>query len=106
MLAMTSNDPHLADLVEFLKFPSASTESSHTADVRACGEWIVEKMKSIGLTAELHETERHPVVLGRNEHKEGRPTVMIYGHYDVQPVDPLELWDSAPFEPEIRDGKI
>ena len=68
-----TNDPHLADLIEFLKFPSVSTESSHAGDVRACGEWIVEKMKSIGLTADLHETARHPVVLGRNEHKEGRP---------------------------------
>ena len=103
---MSNQDAHLADLVEFLKFPSVSTESAHVGDVRACGEWIVEKMRSIGLTAELHETPRHPVVVGRNEHKEGRPTVMIYGHYDVQPVDPIELWDSPPFEPRIEDGKI
>ncbi|MFT5856789.1 MAG: acetylornithine deacetylase/succinyl-diaminopimelate desuccinylase-like protein, partial [Verrucomicrobiales bacterium] len=103
---MTNDDPHLADLVEFLKFPSVSTESSHTEDVRACANWIVEKMKSIGLSADLHETARHPVVLGRNQHKEGRPTVMIYGHYDVQPADPVELWDSPPFEPRIEDGKI
>jgi acetylornithine deacetylase/succinyl-diaminopimelate desuccinylase-like protein len=101
-----SNDQHLADLVEFLKFPSVSTESSHAADVRACGEWIVAKMKSIGLGAELHETARHPVVLGRNEHREGRPTVMIYGHYDVQPVDPVALWKNPPFEPRIEDGKV
>ena len=101
-----SNDPHLADLVEFLKFPSVSTESAHAADVRACGEWIVGKMRSIGLSAALHETARHPVVLGRNEHKEGRPTVMIYGHYDVQPVDPVALWKTPPFEPRIENGKI
>ncbi|MGI9242796.1 MAG: dipeptidase [Verrucomicrobiales bacterium] len=101
-----SNDTHLADLVEFLKFPSVSTESVHASDVRDCAGWIVEKMKSIGLSAELHETARHPVVLGRNSHKEGRPTVMIYGHYDVQPVDPVELWESTPFEPRIEDGKI
>jgi len=101
-----SNDAHLADLVEFLKFPSVSTESSHAADVRACGQWIVEKMRAIGLSADLHETARHPVVLARNEHKEGRPTVMIYGHYDVQPVDPVALWKNPPFEPRIEDGKI
>ncbi len=58
------------------------------------------------LTAKLHETPKHPIVIARNAHVEGRTTVMIYGHYDVQPVDPLNLWDSQPFEPEIRDGRI
>ena len=103
---MSHDDAHLSDLIEFLKFPSVSTESSHAADVRACGEWIVAKMESIGLSAAMHETARHPVVLGRNQHQEGRPTVLIYGHYDVQPVDPIELWDSPPFEPRVEDGKI
>jgi len=103
---MNSDNPHLADLISFLKFPSVSTESEHVGDVRACGEWIVDKMNAIGLKAEMHETAKHPVVLGRNEHKEGRPTVLIYGHYDVQPVDPIELWDSPPFEPRIDGGKI
>ncbi|MGJ8655312.1 MAG: dipeptidase [Akkermansiaceae bacterium] len=94
------------DLFEFLRFPSISTASDHAGDVRACGEWLVAKLTGMGLSVELHETPKHPVVVARNEHVEGRKTVLIYGHYDVQPVDPVELWDSAPFEPEIRDGRI
>lgn len=98
--------PELEDLFAFLRFPSVSTDSRHTADTRACAEWLIAKLSGMGLAAELHETKRHPIVIARNAHVEGRPTVMIYGHYDVQPVDPLNLWDSPPFEPEIRDGRI
>ena len=64
------------------------------------------KLRGIGLSAEKHPTPGHPVVVARNEHKEGRPTVMIYGHYDVQPADPLDLWKTPPFEPRIEDGVI
>ena len=60
----------------------------------------------IGLAAELHETPKHPLVVARNAHRPGRRTVLVYGHYDVQPVDPLQLWTSEPFQPEIRDGRI
>jgi acetylornithine deacetylase/succinyl-diaminopimelate desuccinylase-like protein len=98
--------PELETLFSFLRFPSISTDSRYTEDVRACGEWLVEKLRGMGLSVELHETPRHPVVIARNAHVTGRRTVMIYGHYDVQPVDPLVLWTSAPFEPEIRDGRI
>ena len=94
------------DLFEFLRFPSISTASEHASDVRACGEWLVKKLTSMGLSVELHETPKHPVVVARNAHQEGRKTVLIYGHYDVQPVDPVELWDSPPFEPEIRGERI
>lgn len=66
----------------------------------------MEKLRGMGLSVALHETPRHPVVVARNAHVAGRRTVMIYGHYDVQPVDPLELWTSDPFQPEIRDGRI
>lgn len=96
----------LEDLFSFLRFPSVSTDSRHADDVRACAGWLVDKLGSIGLAAELHETAGHPVVIARNEHVEGRRTVLIYGHYDVQPVDPLDQWDSPPFEPEIRDGRV
>ena len=96
----------LDDLFSFLRFPSISTASEHAGDVLACGQWLEQKLAAMGLSVELHETPGHPVVVARNEHKEGRKTVLIYGHYDVQPVDPVELWDSPPFEPEIRDGKI
>ena len=60
----------------------------------------------MGLDTELHETPKHPIIIARNKHEDGKKTCLIYGHYDVQPVDPVELWDSPPFEPEIRDGKI
>ena len=96
----------LEDLFAFLRFPSISTDSNHNDDVRACADWIVQKLDGMGMDVQLHETPKHPIVLARNEHVEGRKTLLIYGHYDVQPVDPLELWDSAPFEPEIRDGRI
>jgi acetylornithine deacetylase/succinyl-diaminopimelate desuccinylase-like protein len=98
--------PELQDLFTFLRFPSISTDSRHTADVRACAQWLIEKLTGMGLAVELHETARHPIVVARNEHRADRKTVLIYGHYDVQPVDPLALWQNPPFEPEIREGKI
>jgi acetylornithine deacetylase/succinyl-diaminopimelate desuccinylase-like protein len=98
--------PELQDLFTFLRFPSISTDSRHTADVRACAQWLITKLSGMGLAVELHETARHPIVVARNEHRADRKTVLIYGHYDVQPVDPLALWQNPPFEPEIREGKI
>ena len=98
--------PDLETLFSFLRFPSVSTDSSHNGDVRACAQWLVAKLDGIGLATELHDTPKHPVVIARNEHVAGRRTVLIYGHYDVQPVDPLSLWTSDPFQPVIRDGRI
>jgi acetylornithine deacetylase/succinyl-diaminopimelate desuccinylase-like protein len=100
------HSPHLDDLFAFLRFPSVSTEPRHAGDVAACGQWLVEKLTAIGLTAELHPTKGHPIVTARNQHQPGRRTVMIYGHYDVQPVEPLAEWTTPPFEPVIRDGII
>ena len=96
----------LERLFEHLRFPSISTDSRHVDDVRANAEWLKGQFEGMGLKTEMHETPGNPVVIARNEKVADRPTVLIYGHYDVQPVDPLELWDSAPFEPEVRDGKI
>ncbi len=98
--------PELQDLFAFLAFPSVSTDSKHKSDVRNCAEWIVGKLSAAGLDTKLHETPGNPIVVARNAHRPDRKTVLIYGHYDVQPVDPLNLWDSPPFAPEIRDGKI
>jgi acetylornithine deacetylase/succinyl-diaminopimelate desuccinylase-like protein len=103
MLPMT---PALEDLFAVLRFASISTDSAHASDVRACADWYLEKFKSMGLAVELCETARHPIILAKNEPKPDRKTVLIYGHYDVQPVDPLNLWDSKPFEPVLKDGKI
>ena len=96
----------LERLFQHLRFPSISTDSRHVEDVRANAEWLKGQLEDLGLETGLHETPGNPVIVARNERVEGRPTVLIYGHYDVQPGDPLELWDSAPFEPVIRDGKI
>jgi acetylornithine deacetylase/succinyl-diaminopimelate desuccinylase-like protein len=98
--------PELEDLFSFLRFPSISTDSNHAGDVRACAEWLIAKLGGMGLTTELHETPKHPVVVARNLPIAGRRTVLIYGHYDVQPVDPLALWTSDPFDPVIREGRI
>lgn len=101
-----SQDPHVAELLTLLRFASISTDPAHKEQTRACADWIAAKLNGMGLKAEIHPTPGHPVVVARNEHQAGRRTVMIYGHYDVQPVDPLNLWDSPPFDPQIKDGVI
>jgi acetylornithine deacetylase/succinyl-diaminopimelate desuccinylase-like protein len=96
----------LRDLFDFLAFPSVSTDPSHKTDVLQCADWLIEKLSRMGLTTSLHPTPGNPIVIARNEHKPNKKTVLIYGHYDVQPADPLHLWISPPFQPEIRNGKI
>lgn len=98
--------PELKDLFEFLSFPSVSTDSRHKGDVLACAAWLQAKLAAMGLAVEIHETPCHPIVTARNTHRPDRKTVLIYGHYDVQPADPLDLWKTPPFSPEIRNGKI
>jgi acetylornithine deacetylase/succinyl-diaminopimelate desuccinylase-like protein len=100
------NQQHLADLFSFIRFPSVSTEPAHNGDVARCGEWLARKLGDIGLDAKLHPTGGHPIIVAKNKHRPGRRTVMIYGHYDVQPVEPLAEWTSPPFEPVVRDGVI
>jgi acetylornithine deacetylase/succinyl-diaminopimelate desuccinylase-like protein len=96
----------LDDLLTCLRFASVSTDSKYHADTRACAEWLVSKLTGMGLTTTLHETPGHPVIVAKNKHLAGRRTVLLYGHYDVQPVEPLAEWLSPPFEPTIRDGRI
>ena len=96
----------VATLLEFLRFPSISTDPAHRADVARCADWLIAQLTASGLKAALHPTAGHPIVIARNAHQPGRRTVMIYGHYDVQPVDPLELWDSPPFEPRIENDIV
>lgn len=98
--------PALDDLLTCLRFASVSTDSKHNDDTRACAQWLVAKLQSMGLTTQLHETPGHPVIVAKNKHLAGRRTVLLYGHYDVQPVEPLSEWLSPPFEPTIRDGRI
>jgi acetylornithine deacetylase/succinyl-diaminopimelate desuccinylase-like protein len=94
------------DLIDFLRFPSVSADTQFKPQVEACADWLLQRFKKAGLDAEKLPTGGNPVVLARNDHKPGRKTVIIYGHYDVQPPDPLELWETPPFEPEIRGGRI
>jgi acetylornithine deacetylase/succinyl-diaminopimelate desuccinylase-like protein len=98
---------YIEELKEFLRIPSISTQQENKQDIRHAADFVAEKLKIAGMNkVEVFKTEGHPIVYGEWLGAPGKPTVLIYGHYDVQPVDPLELWDSPPFEPIIKDGKI
>ncbi|MFD1861784.1 dipeptidase [Planococcus chinensis] len=98
---------HLEELKAFLRIPSISSLTEHKGDVRKAAEWLKEAMEKAGLeNAEVFETDGHPVVYADWLHAEGKPTVLVYGHYDVQPVDPLNLWETPPFDPHVRDNKL
>jgi acetylornithine deacetylase/succinyl-diaminopimelate desuccinylase-like protein len=97
---------HRAELFEFLRIPSVSTKAEHASDVVRAAEWMKAAIERIGLTASIYTTAGHPIVVGEWRGARDAPTVLIYGHYDVQPPEPLELWQSPPFEPELRDGRI
>ena len=99
-------DNYLEEYYSFLRFPSVSTDDKYKEKLVECADWLVNKLNKIGLQTQLVPTKRHPIVWARNEHRTGRPTVMIYGHYDVQPPDPLDLWDSPPFEPVLKNGYV
>jgi acetylornithine deacetylase/succinyl-diaminopimelate desuccinylase-like protein len=104
-------------LFQFLRFPSVSTDPDRKGDVARCADWVAAEMRVCGMDAKVYPTPGHPVVVGRNVHKPGRRTVMIYGHYDVQPVDEPERepgqapdanrhWLTPPFEPTVKDGVL
>lgn len=99
---------HLEELVEFLRIPSVSTQPEHSADVQAAAEWLRDAMRRAGLeNVRVYETEGHPLVYGDWLHAgPDAPTVLIYGHYDVQPAEPLEEWETAPFEPTVRNDYL
>jgi acetylornithine deacetylase/succinyl-diaminopimelate desuccinylase-like protein len=99
-------DHALNQFLDFLRFGSISTDSKYKEQVNACAGWLQQKLTAIGLQASLHETPGHPIVLAQGPRKEGRPTVLIYGHYDVQPVDPVELWHRPPFNPGVENGIV
>jgi len=95
------------ELFEWLRIPSVSADSRHKQDVRKAAEFLKAKFLEIGVdNVELCETGGHPIVFAEKRVDPSAPTILVYGHYDVQPADPLELWESPPFEPVVRDGKI
>jgi acetylornithine deacetylase/succinyl-diaminopimelate desuccinylase-like protein len=103
----TNRDRYVSELKQYLAIPSISALPAHAADVRRCAEWTAEEMKRIGLgNVRLVETPGNPVVYGDWLHAPGAPTILFYGHYDVQPVDPLDLWTTPPFDATVRDGEI
>lgn len=101
----TKREEHLEELKQFLAIPSISSLSEHKEDMKTAASFLGDAMKKVGLeNITINETGGHPAVTADWLHAEGKPTVLVYGHYDVQPVDPLNLWDSEPFKPEIRDN--
>ncbi len=97
----------LDELFELLRFPSVSADPAYADDVRKAAEYVAQKLRDAGAdNVEVCPTAGHPIVYGEKIIDPGKPTVLVYGHYDVQPPDPLDLWETPPFEPTVRDGKI
>jgi acetylornithine deacetylase/succinyl-diaminopimelate desuccinylase-like protein len=104
---LEKNDSRIRDeLFDFLRIPSVSAKSDHNADTARAADWVRASLEKIGMAAKVYPTAGHPVVVGEWRKAKDAPTVLIYGHYDVQPPEPLELWTSPAFEPTIRDGRI
>ena len=100
-------DGFVTELNELLRIPSVSTNPDHVKDVRRAADWLSDHLKSLGIEkVEVLETAGHPVVYAESVKDPNLPTLLVYGHYDVQPPDPLELWDSPPFEPVVKDGVL
>jgi acetylornithine deacetylase/succinyl-diaminopimelate desuccinylase-like protein len=98
---------HLEEWKDFVRIPSVSAKAEHKADMSRAADWLVERMLEAGLQiAEVMPTEGHPVVVGEWRGAPNAPTLLVYGHYDVQPPEPLKLWTTPPFEPEVRDGRL
>jgi acetylornithine deacetylase/succinyl-diaminopimelate desuccinylase-like protein len=103
----SKREDNLNELKEFLRIPSVSTQSAHKPDIERAARWVADKLRSAGLDKiEIVPTKMHPLVYGESLHAPGKPTLLFYGHYDVQPAEPLDLWTSPAFEPAVRDGKL
>ena len=101
-----NRDRHVEQLCDWLRIPSISSVSEHNEDTKRAAVFVADELRELGLHVEVIETEGHPLVYAETEQRDDRRTLLFYGHYDVQPVDPLDLWDSPPFEPVIKDGII
>mgnify|MGYP003662876064 CR=1 FL=1 len=97
---------HLDELVQWLKIPSVSSDSRHVADVGRAADWLSEKFKRAGLSVQTIATDGHPMVFAQTPAVDGAPIVLVYGHYDVQPPEPLDQWITGPFEPTVRNGNL
>ena len=102
-----NGEKYLGELMDFLRIPSISTDAAKKDALGRAARFVAGQLEKAGMTRiEVIPTEGHPLVYGERFEDASRPTVLVYGHYDVQPVDPLELWESPPFEPTIRDGEL
>src|SRR5262250_2353721 len=100
-------DQHLAELSEFLRIPSVSAKSEHKPDIERGARWVADHLRAAGFKAvEIVPTNLHPLVYAESLETPGKPTVLFYGHYDVQPAEPLELWTTPAFEPAERNGNL
>ncbi|MFO0898786.1 MAG: dipeptidase [Pirellulales bacterium] len=95
-----------AELCELLRIPSVSADEAYAKDVRRAAGWVADQLSGLGLATEIVQTPGHPIVVASSQHQPGKPTVLVYGHYDVQPPDPLDEWTTPPFEPTARDGNL
>src|SRR5439155_130693 len=102
----THRQAFVDDLVDLLRIPSVSADSKHAGDVRNAARWVATRFKDLGLATEVIDTPGHPLVYAESPPVPGKPIALVYGHYDVQPPDPLSEWISPPFEPTVRDGNL
>src|SRR5262245_10174549 len=102
----THADRFEEELKAFLRIPSVSAQSAHNADTRRAAEFVAEQFRRLGLATEVVATPGQPIVFAQRNGAPGKPTALVYGHYDVQPPDPLDQWISGPFEPTVRDGNL
>lgn len=105
-LFAANRERYLAEWTRFLEFPSVSAVAEHAADCRRCAEWLAAHLRGMGFSVRLIPTRSNPVVFAERTGRPGVPTVLFYGHYDVQPVDPIGLWTTPPFTPTLRDGRL
>jgi acetylornithine deacetylase/succinyl-diaminopimelate desuccinylase-like protein len=100
-------DQHLEELLEFLRIPSVSAKSEHKPDIERAARWVADKLQKASFkTVQIVPTNLHPLVYAESLEAPGKPTVLFYGHYDVQPAEPLDLWTSPAFEPAVRNGNL
>jgi acetylornithine deacetylase/succinyl-diaminopimelate desuccinylase-like protein len=97
-----NRDRFVQELIEYVSIPSVSAQEQHRPDMRRAAEWIARKASDAGLEAKVFDTKGHPIMLARTPRRKGRPHFLVYGHYDVQPPEPFELWESPPFEPRVK----
>ncbi len=101
------HERHVEELKDFIRIPSVSASSAHKEDMRKAARWLADRLMEAGLEhVQVLETEGHPVVYGDWLHNPGQPTALIYGHYDVQPADPVDQWETDPFEPVLKNGRL